>query len=398
MILCDHIAPITDLTFLKDDSQIVTSASDGSVYSWKVGAVTRDSEFVCKGVPATLVAVSKSSLTGSTKDCTIVACFEHNYEISSIAAMAVFKKKESGKWLRKMNQGAVGADSIGGDDVAEIMTVHNSTLLGSSKHSSGSFGSFRRSSSILASAGAEITAALENSVESSVNTPMKGKSTNVGLSFMATIPEDKTNLNGKKQQGQFLAVWANGKVTPTPHIIQMAVPVRSIAMGETDGPDRIPICMLGLQDGRVLISQLPFPVRMIESVAIALSPNPRSSQFLDPANLNSATGRMSNSGKRTSSRQKDKGLSTHSFMSSHDSSSVFSESSRSTHLSSPSLKGPSTSHRNSPGKPSQTMLVIPEGDADDAVSSRNGNLSPTPGKNVVANNSTSKKAGLFFTT
>ena len=140
MILCDHIAPITDLAFVKDDTYIVTSATDGSVYGWKVGATTRDNEFVCKGVPATLVAISKSSVAGNTKECTVVACFENNYDQTSIAANAVFRKKESGKWLRKMNQSNGSAENLSAGDVAELMNTQSNALSGKTKHSPGSFG------------------------------------------------------------------------------------------------------------------------------------------------------------------------------------------------------------------------------------------------------------------
>ena len=140
MILCDHIAPITDLAFVKDDTHIVTTASDGSVYGWKVGATTRDSEYVCKGVPATLVAISKSSVTGNTRECTIVACFESNYDQTSIAANAVFRKKESGKWLRKMHQSGGSVENAAAVDVAALFNAQNNVNSGKSRHSQGSFG------------------------------------------------------------------------------------------------------------------------------------------------------------------------------------------------------------------------------------------------------------------
>ena len=47
----------------------------------------------------------------------------------------------------------------------------------------------------------------------------------------------------------------------------------NIAIGETEGPDRIPLCILGLVDGRVLISELPFPMRSIDPISIGMQPN-----------------------------------------------------------------------------------------------------------------------------
>ena len=79
MVICDHIAPITDVDFNRDDSRIITTSSDGCIYYWKIGALTRDQEYVFKGMTVNKVALSKNS----KKETHIVAlCENHNEFIS----------------------------------------------------------------------------------------------------------------------------------------------------------------------------------------------------------------------------------------------------------------------------------------------------------------------------
>lgn len=45
-----------------------------------------------------------------------------------------------------------------------------------------------------------------------------------------------------------------------PDILQLDCPVRSIALGDADGIEKIDICVLGMADGRILIARLPLPI------------------------------------------------------------------------------------------------------------------------------------------
>jgi hypothetical protein len=90
-------------------------------------------------------------------------------------------------------------------------------------------GVFRRSSSMIHSVGIDIAAALGVSFESS-SASDRG-SLSIGDVGNIKGPAQAATTNSKKQDSQFLAVWMNGKVNPTPLIIYMSVPVKSIAMG-----------------------------------------------------------------------------------------------------------------------------------------------------------------------
>jgi hypothetical protein len=81
MMLTDHIAPITDIAFSRDDSVLFTTSSDGSIYSWIVGAYSRHQEYVHRGVSARRVAVTKNH--NSESENYIIACYEVQSEMLS---------------------------------------------------------------------------------------------------------------------------------------------------------------------------------------------------------------------------------------------------------------------------------------------------------------------------
>jgi len=61
-------------------------------------------------------------------------------------------------------------------------------------------------------------------------------------------------------------------VSLNPDILQLDCPVRSIALGDADGIEKIDICVLGMADGRILVARLPLPiVRAIDIAAPLIS-------------------------------------------------------------------------------------------------------------------------------
>eukprot|EP01033_Poteriospumella_lacustris_P009178 gene9178-6604_t len=208
--LCDHISPITDLVFLRGDLKIVTTSLDGSVYSWNIGGAARDKEFVQKGIAATHVVATKHH----KKTCTIVASFESDV---SEAAMGVFPSSA---------QGARRKQSV----------------------------MVRRASGVLDVNGledGETSSRPEDELQRAISAFSDARSVSSGMS---------TAGGGPKQA--FLAVWTDD-VSPTPTIVQLDMPARSIAVGRSGGTDRIDLCIVGFDDGRVLISALPFPLILL---------------------------------------------------------------------------------------------------------------------------------------
>jgi WD40 repeat protein len=72
---------------------------------------------------------------------------------------------------------------------------------------------------------------------------------------------DGSFLIGKNKQ--LLALWYDN-VSLTPSIINLDTPVTAITLGKFDGIESQDVCVLGLYDGRILISLLPFPVRVVQ--------------------------------------------------------------------------------------------------------------------------------------
>jgi len=89
MMLTDHIAPITDIAFSRDDTVLFTTSSDGSIYSWIVGAHSRHQEYVQRGVSARKVAVTKNH--NSETENYIIVCYEVQSEISDLPIIRLMK-------------------------------------------------------------------------------------------------------------------------------------------------------------------------------------------------------------------------------------------------------------------------------------------------------------------
>ncbi len=229
MILCDHSAPITDLCFMRDDASLITTSSDGSVYSWQLGAPTRDQEYVCKGISATRLAISKNK----EKDCYIVACFESQADdVLPLAANVVKLRRQSSIAIRKLSKSHTGLQSLMG-----FMNTENPMA------------------NFLS--------------ENSTNTPL-----------LQTTNSSKSGLAPGTKKKNYMAVWTD-RVSSTPKLVYTEAPIRAIALGETDGFDKFEICVLGMEDGRILISLLPLPFKVVDPNFIGVVPsNP---------NINTAT-------------------------------------------------------------------------------------------------------------
>jgi hypothetical protein len=208
MILNDHIAPITDVDFSRDDSRIITTSSDGCIYYWKVGALTRDQEYVFKGMSVNKVALSKTK----AKETHIVAICEAHGEHQSQhqgPAEAMMLRRQSTVMQRRSTRHGDGVDGGG------------LSAFGGSDHA-----------------------------DAHAPSPLKhGASTVTNAGQPLVQPFRRT----------YLAMWKDALSGTAPRVLVLDSEVRSIALGETDGPDKYDICVLGMADGRVLVASLPLP-------------------------------------------------------------------------------------------------------------------------------------------
>ena len=220
MILCDHIATITDVDFSRDDSRIITTSSDGSIYYWKVGALNRDQEYVFKGMAVNKVALSKTR----QKEAHIIAVCESHGEYQAglqaqTPAETMMLRRQSTVLMRRATRNGASALEGAGEGPPGLTKV-------------GSMGPADHFFSLAGGDGA------------GPHSPGHR--------------QHKQQTFGLSTRRSFLAVWKDA-LSGSPRILELDSEVRSIALGDTDGPDKFDICVLGMADGRILISVLPLP-------------------------------------------------------------------------------------------------------------------------------------------
>lgn len=223
MAMCDHVATVTDISFLRDDSRMITISNDGSVYSWLMGGAGREKEYVCKGIAATHLAVT----THHPDKTTIIVSFEGQAETVNLAAEVVRKRRQSSIAMRSMSK--IDALSRNGS----VPSIANSS----------------RSAS-----GQDFAAALMLFAN--------GESGPRNSHSAEAAPTPSSPKQQTVSRNNFIAIWEND-IHSNPVIAYIDVPVKSIALGKTCGPDSNDLCVIGLADGRVLVSLLPIPLQQI---------------------------------------------------------------------------------------------------------------------------------------
>lgn len=235
MFLMDNTAPILDIAFSADDKRVFTAAADGFVYSWLVGESVRSGEFNCKGVPATKIAVDEDGL--------IAVVFESETEAPTVA-----------------NRRGISRVSIGPSSGKKSLV--NARAKPSSVRKIQNSSSKDAAAAVLLSGGDIHTDAASTD------------STGVAVVLGAGVAVGATQ--------RFLMTWEGNVTVSGGESIFLESPVSAIALGTIDAPMKKRICVLGLADGRVLVSLLPFPLHTISPtvVTVATLSSPDSS-YLD---------------------------------------------------------------------------------------------------------------------
>jgi hypothetical protein len=240
MVLSDHMSPITDITFFENDKKIITTSSDGAVYSWQIGATTRSKEFICKGIAATKICVN----SGQKCRTTLIATFE-NVSTETLAVSQEIIRR------RRLSSFAVNKRISASRSFSEMSDPGSPAYRGS------------KGGSDLA---ALTSAFLKEFERSGTGTPEIG-------AFRAS--QSAGGGGGAGASKSFIAVW-HDDISTTPLIIQTEVPVRSVALGRTGYPDPYELVALGMADGRIILSLLPIPyieINQSPSVSITASFN-----------------------------------------------------------------------------------------------------------------------------
>lgn len=268
MTLTDHVAPITDLVFLRDDSGLITSSNDGSVYSWIIGAKTRDKEFIRKGYAVTHLTVGKH------QGCkTIIASFESittgTESTLPLATDIVRRRRQSSIAIRRSAKAQ--NDRTQSRDAGLLSMRSSRNGGGSSTRGSGAEGGTGGSQDL-----GKVLAAFSSALD--VNSPPRSAEGGNNKPFSANpsgeqspvnpyrppmnsgFPQNTTNPNAANVVKQcFLAIW-DGEISGSPTVVHMPACVKSIALGRSSGPDSFELCIIGLADGQVILSMLPIPL------------------------------------------------------------------------------------------------------------------------------------------
>jgi WD40 repeat protein len=235
MAITDHKASINDLVFSSDDSQIFTCSVDGSIYSWKTFGSERTGEFVDKGTPALKLAVSWSN---PRSECHIVASFASEF---------VRQNTSLGRKLF-MSQGN-GANSKGDKDRRRTGMNRLASNSGNS-----AFG---------------LVNATSNSNNVPSPSPLMRAPSELSLNTYGLINNGELNEDKPSVKRYFLCVWKD-HLTTNPDVIYSECPVTALCFGRLDGhwADRKDLLVMGLQDGRVIISFLPIPYKVVNVNAL----------------------------------------------------------------------------------------------------------------------------------
>lgn len=258
--LCDHIAPITDLIFLRGDTKIVTSSSDGCVYQWAVGHAARDKEFVLKGIAATHIAASLHQRVGGMIAVSFVGAAA---ESVSTAAAVINKRRTSILMNRRMSSRGFGDDSNNNGPSRDSSADLSKALSAFAVNKSNNDNSSSLHNQLLKDAAATLASA-----RAAQGQPTESQS-----------QQQQREKNGGSVGSQnFLAFWATGDISSAPQLVYLDQPVRAMALGRSGGADRLDLCVLGFPDGRVLVSLLPVPL-----ISLDLSGSRPPSRNVNPA-------------------------------------------------------------------------------------------------------------------
>ncbi len=223
MALCDHVSTVTDIAFMRDDNRMVTISSDGCVYSWVMGNSGREKEYIYKGIAATRVSVSTHHLD----KCMIAVCFEGAAveTVQTLAADVVKRRRQSSIAVRTNSRHSLDGGPL-------LSAQSSSRMIG--VNSINGEGAFER----------------------------QGSFVNEG-----PVPVQQTPTGPKNY---FVALWEN-EISANPIIAYCDVAIKAISLGRLTSPDSVDICVLGLADGRILVSTFPIPLLYVNPMNVTSS-------------------------------------------------------------------------------------------------------------------------------
>ena len=202
--LIEHTSVVTDVCFLRDDSSVITTTADGTLYQWPAYSSTSSATVCLKGFYGKSVSITPRGSIVTLTDFLGKSAAVRRNRVSSIAF--------SGSMGRSTN--------VDSDDISH----------------------------------AELTFAVQSAV-------MVAAAATARAATAAPAHESRA-IEEEAVSRQYLISWGGGKLHSTDFLavfIESQVGVFAVGLSES-GPDRVEICALGCSDGRVLVATLPLPV------------------------------------------------------------------------------------------------------------------------------------------
>jgi WD40 repeat protein len=235
MALMEHTAPITDIIFSCDDKVIYTSAADGTIYSWELGAEKRHADYMNKSLPATKIVTDDTGFLVAAYTPDLVALKEEARARSALTG------------------------SLRSGSVVPPPPVDTTPSRGSRRGSVTSTPPGSRGRRPSATGLGGLSRPMSSS--SSSSSMFYGKLEEEG-GVKDDYYDDKTKISPQS----VLVYWTSDAIDldyRSATVVNVDGGILSMALGRLDSANRDRVCCLGLHDGCVLVSLLPFPTHII---------------------------------------------------------------------------------------------------------------------------------------
>lgn len=233
----EHNAYIVDFTFCNQDQRVIVVCLDGSAHSWNIADSVRDQEYIMKGYLPLSLASGKREVIVSYH-------------------------------LQEAFGGAPGASALMSPTLAfKTNTAHIA----------------RKSTFTFQSTVGSLKAAKDVGSASDESTSI---ATHPGIATAAS----PTHVDSVKKHPHCLAIWRDGKISNDPDIVILDQPVSSLAIGSIyDGLNKTEICVLGCEDGKIIVAPLPLPAKSSVRAGQSTFTFKASSSVIGDLSLNSSS-------------------------------------------------------------------------------------------------------------
>lgn len=259
----EHSANLSDFYFTHDDADILCSSYDGYVYSWHIATSTKECDYYMRATASKVMAVGWP-LSSNSIGRSLLSMMNTNNRSNTTAED---KKSEVGTIIASFSS-FLGSTAVPN-------TAMSSATQRYGIHSSNSRPATNASIATPSTAGYDdirpnyIAIWRHDSSKQHNRAKSKRRSTRINSMDASHIQNNATPLLASMSANEM----ANSGLNPFPELIVVESPVLAASLGWcSDGLNRVEVCVLGCEDGRIIISLLPFPFKVV-NLATAMTSN-----------------------------------------------------------------------------------------------------------------------------